>query len=90
MSLLAVFVAGSLFGCALSWWNYRRSLRRIAEAYECFLPHFLRQPVAPEVSIEEDRLIVRHGPNSARRGRFCVHTAEGTVVTFARPPTGRK
>ena len=90
MSVLAAFLVGSLLGCALSWWNYQRSLRRISEAYERFLPHFLRRPVAPEVSIEEDRLVVRQGPNSVRRGRFCVHTADGTVITFARAPTGSK
>lgn len=88
MSALAAFLVGSLFGCALSWWNYQRSLRRISEAYERFLPHFLRRPVAPLVSIEEDHLFVRQGLHSVRRGRFCVHTADGTVITFAGPPTG--
>jgi hypothetical protein len=87
MRMLAAFLVGSLLGCALSWWNYQRSLRRISEAYQRFLPHFLRPPVAPEVSTEGDRLVVRQRPNSVRRGRFCLHTADGTVITFARAPT---
>lgn len=90
MNALAAFLVGSLFGCALSWWSYQRSLRRISEAYERFIPHFLRRPAAPDVSIDEDRLVVRHGPHSVRFGRFCVHAADGTVITFARPPTGWK
>lgn len=88
--LALVFVAGAACGWVVSRMLHLRALRRLKQSYECFLPAFLRRTSPPDVSIKDDWLHVDREPQAVRTGRFCVHQADGTIITFGSPPKRRK
>lgn len=90
IDLALAFGAGAACGWALSRVLHVRALRRFERSYDCFLPAFLRRTSPQDVSIKDDWLHVDREPQTVRGGRFCVHQADGTIITFGSPPTRRK